>query len=99
MTAIQKNILKALDTGFQNDQADWIPSFRLMAKLQGTTSGEIIRQGLDMGDIASMLKDLQTKGLVEFSPLYRESIFQGFTTRLTARGYNMLHYGRPSLVG
>ncbi len=99
MNALQKKILEALDTGFRNDQTDWMPSFRLMAKLLGKTEGEIIRQGLDMNDIAQILQDLQSKGLVEYSPLYRESIAQGFTSRLTARGYNMLHYGRPSLVG
>ncbi|HET6400893.1 MAG TPA: hypothetical protein VFH95_05775 [Candidatus Kapabacteria bacterium] len=99
MTPLQKTILEVLEPDFRYEQTDWIPSFRLMPRLLGKAGKEIIRKGIDADDVAQMLQELQSKGLVEYSPLYRESIFQGFTTRLTARGYNMLHYGRPSLVG
>ncbi len=99
MTQIQRKILEVLEPDFRYEQTDWIPSFRLMSRLLTKSGKEIIRQGIDAQDVAQMLQELQSQGLVEYSPLYRESIFQGFTARITSRGYNMLHYGRPSLVG
>jgi hypothetical protein len=104
MTSIQKNnfekdILQALDTGFRDDRADWMPSFLLMSKLLQKSGREIIRNGIEIRDVGGMLQKLQSKGLVEYSPTYQDGIYQGFTTRLTARGYNMVHYGKPTLVG
>jgi|SRR5665213_4195376 len=99
MTPLQKTILEVLEPDFRYEETDWIPSFRLMERLlKRMRVKEFVRQGITVDDVSEALEGLQSKRLVEYSPSYQASLRFGYTARLTARGYNMLHYGRPSLV-
>ena len=97
MTKRQEEILSVLSGGFRYEESDWITASILMSALLERRALRLPNEGLE--EVAHDLELLKRQGLVEFSPTIYHGSIEGFTTRMTARGYNMLHYGRPSLVG
>ena len=89
---LQDRILRILDRDFQYQDTDWIRASELITKLRRASGA------LTLKDIDRELRNLSKRQLVDYSPTLSGSELIGFTTRLTARGHNQVHYGRPSLV-